>query len=184
MAVSKDRGWLRALRPSFETLASQAPQDEAGDSFTSSRDETFDSIVKQHLTSVRIPAARSARVLHPFRPRSMSRGRREDRVRAAPAVSCAKCTTKSAHEHTGSAENTRPSLRDGLQLITCSSRRTAFLPPSSPGSFASRKLDTSTAVPEPHAFAVRLARARQSRARRPPHLIATFVTIATRPSFG
>jgi hypothetical protein len=89
VAVSKDRGWLRALRPSFETLASQAPQDEAGDSFTSSRDETFDSIVKQHLTSVRIPAARSARVLHPFRPRSMSRGRREDRVRAAPAVSCA-----------------------------------------------------------------------------------------------
>jgi hypothetical protein len=135
-------------------------------------------------TCIRIPAARSVRVLHPFRPHSMSRGRREDRVRAAPAVSCAKCTTKSAHEHTGSAENTRPSLRDGLQLITCSSRRTAFLPPSSPGSFASRKLDTSTAVPEPHAFAVRLARARQSRARRPPHLIATFVTIATRPSFG
>ena len=106
-------------------------------------------------TCIRIPAARSVRVLHPFRPHSMSRGRREDRVRAAPAVSCAKCTTKSAHEHTGSAENTRPSLRDGLQLITCSSRRTAFLPPSSPGSFASRKLDTSTAVPEPHAFAVR-----------------------------
>jgi hypothetical protein len=40
------------------------------------------------------------------------RGRREDRVRAAPAVSCANCTKK-AHEHTGSAEAFRPSLRDG-----------------------------------------------------------------------
>ena len=32
------------------------------------------------------------------------RGRREDRVRAAPAVSCAKRTEENAHEHTGSAE--------------------------------------------------------------------------------
>ncbi len=49
------------------------------------------------------------------------RGRREDRMRAAPAVSCANCTEKSAHEHTGPAENTRPSLRNGLRLISCSS---------------------------------------------------------------
>ena len=42
------------------------------------------------------------------------RGRREDRVRAAPAVSCAMCTRKCAHEHTGPAESIRPSLRNGL----------------------------------------------------------------------
>ena len=42
------------------------------------------------------------------------RGRREDRVRAAPAVSCAMCTKKCAHEHTGPAESIRPSLRNGL----------------------------------------------------------------------
>src|SRR6476620_3390049 len=42
---------------------------------------------------------------------SSNRGRREDRVRAAPAVSCAKCTEENAHEHTGSAEAIRPSLR-------------------------------------------------------------------------
>jgi hypothetical protein len=42
------------------------------------------------------------------------RGRREDRVRAAPAVSCAMCTKKCAHEHTGSAESIRPSLRNGF----------------------------------------------------------------------
>src|SRR6476620_12679431 len=42
------------------------------------------------------------------------RGRREDRVRAAPAVSCARCTKQNAHEHTGSAEAFRPSLRNGF----------------------------------------------------------------------
>ena len=42
------------------------------------------------------------------------RGRREDRVRAAPAVSCAMCTKRCAHEHTGSAESIRPSLRNGF----------------------------------------------------------------------
>ena len=43
-----------------------------------------------------------------------SRGSRECRVRAAPAVSCARCTKKSAHEHTGSAEAVRHSLRNGF----------------------------------------------------------------------
>src|SRR6478609_11550859 len=42
------------------------------------------------------------------------RGSRECRVRAAPAVSCAICTKKSAHEHTGSAEAVRHSLRNGF----------------------------------------------------------------------
>ena len=42
------------------------------------------------------------------------RGRREDRVRAAPVVSCANAHSKNAHEHTGSAEAVRPSLRNGF----------------------------------------------------------------------
>lgn len=42
------------------------------------------------------------------------RGRREDRVHAAPAVSRANCANKNAHEHTGSAETLRPSLRNGF----------------------------------------------------------------------
>jgi hypothetical protein len=42
------------------------------------------------------------------------RGRREDRVHAAPTVSCAKGRSKNAHEHTGSAETLRPSLRNGF----------------------------------------------------------------------
>ena len=43
-----------------------------------------------------------------------NRGSREDRVLAAPEVSCARCTEKCAHEHTGSAETLRPSLRNGF----------------------------------------------------------------------
>ena len=37
------------------------------------------------------------------------RGRRECRMHAAPAVSCASCTKENAHEHTGSAEAIRHS---------------------------------------------------------------------------
>src|SRR6266536_4249618 len=42
------------------------------------------------------------------------RGSRECRVRAAPAVSCASLCEECAHEHTGSAEAIRHSLRDGF----------------------------------------------------------------------
>ena len=45
------------------------------------------------------------------------RGRREDRVRAAPEVSCAKVANRNAHEHTGSAEAVRPSLRNGFNSL-------------------------------------------------------------------
>jgi hypothetical protein len=42
------------------------------------------------------------------------RGSRECRMRAAPAVPCAKWVEKNAHEHTGSAEAIRHSLRNGF----------------------------------------------------------------------
>ena len=63
------------------------------------------------------------------RSATLKRGRGEDRVRAAPAVSRAKThIAKSAHEHTGSAEAVRPSLRNGF---------TAYfvLSPARPGLF-------------------------------------------------
>ena len=59
-----------------------------------------------------------------FRP---TQGRREDRVRAAPAVSCAKCTKGNAHEHTGSAEAVRPSLSNGLTAYNALSPVPGFL---------------------------------------------------------
>jgi hypothetical protein len=42
------------------------------------------------------------------------RGRRECRVRAAPAVSCASSAKKSAHEHTGERRTLRHPLRNGF----------------------------------------------------------------------
>src|SRR6267378_7689611 len=59
-----------------------------------------------------------------------------------------------------------------LRLTSCSSRRTALLPPSPPRSFASPGLSASTAAPEPHDFTVRIRRVRLSRHQRPSHLTA------------
>src|SRR3954469_9889280 len=112
-----------------------------------------------------------------------TRGRREDRVRAAPAVSCARCTKQNAHEHTGSAETLRPSPRNGFTAYNVISPATGSLAtviPEKP--LASHELDTSVGVSGPHDFAVRNSRTRLVRCRvhRIPH--PTFVTIAKRPS--
>src|SRR5438270_9571367 len=58
------------------------------------------------------------------------RGRREDRVLAAPAVSRAICAQERAHEHTGQREHSGLPCAMALRLTSCSSRRTALLPPS------------------------------------------------------
>ena len=86
---------------------------------------------------------------------------------AAPAVSRASAHGKSAHEHTGSAGASRPSLRSGFTAYF------ALFPEN--GSFASvacasyRKLSASTAAPEPRDFAVRVGRVRLARLPCPPH---------------
>src|ERR1700737_3279866 len=59
------------------------------------------------------------------------RGRGECRMRAAPAVPCAIVIGKNAHEHTGSAEAIRPSLRNGFTAYSALSPVSrALLPPS------------------------------------------------------
>src|SRR5260221_11709390 len=45
------------------------------------------------------------------------RGRREDRVRAAPAVSCAMCIKNAAHEHTGQRRTPGLPCAMALRLI-------------------------------------------------------------------
>ena len=101
-----------------------------------------------------------------------NRGRREDRVRAAPAVSCAMCTKKT---HTSIQVQRRQSglpCAMVLRLIrallgdrlSCHRRLR---------SVASRELDASIGAPGPHDFAVRVTRVRQSRIRVhriPPHV--------------
>jgi hypothetical protein len=114
---------------------------------------------------VRLLAARSARGL-PERLSLQERGSRECRVRAAPAVSCAKCTRKCAHEHTGSAETLRHSLRNGFTAYAVLSpaknsschRRCRLDGGYDPvGSYQPPAAWHQQRVSGPHGFAVRLA---------------------------
>ena len=97
-----------------------------------------------------------------------NRGSRECRVLAAPAVSCAMCTRKCAHEHTGTAGALRHSLRNGftayaaLSLETnssCLHRRR--IDGSSKTRLGLRKPPPTShqqRVSGPHGFAVRIER--------------------------
>src|SRR5712671_5283113 len=99
-------------------------------------------------------------------------GRREDRVRAAPAVSRAIAHRERAHEHTGSAEAFRPSLRGGSTAYFVLSPVNGSFATVALKKLASQELDASTAASGPHDFAVRSSHARQSWPSRPPHLTA------------
>ena len=113
-----------------------------------------------------------------------NRGRREDRVRAAPAVSRAIAHRKSAHEHTGSAETLRPSLRNGFTAYFVLSPVNGSFATVAPEKLASQELDASTAASGPHDFAVRFSHPRQSWHPRPPQPVPTFVTMADAPLVG
>jgi hypothetical protein len=145
-------------------------------------------------THLRLLAARCARGLQIHsapkrrgRRATLKRGRREDRVHAAPAVPCAKVTNKNAHEHTGSAETLRPSLRDGVTAYS-------VLSPARPELVCHRRpcdakhhheLDTShrgvrtTRLRRPRTLALVF-----SQTPRPPHPAARVVTCATPLSSG
>ncbi len=136
-----------------------------------------------------------ARALLRFRPQGRAQatlkrgrrrpqgGRREDRVHAAPAISRANRTKENAHEHTGSAEAVRPSLRNGFTVSFVLSPVIGFLATVAPKKLASRGLDASIEAPGPHDFAVR------NQSRSSVVAIASiashraFVTIASRPSY-
>ena len=80
------------------------------------------------------------------------------------------------------AENTRHSLRNGFTAyFVLSPENGSFASVAPLEAIASRCIDASTATSGPHAFAVRLRRARQAQHQRPPHPRPTFVTCA-RPS--
>jgi hypothetical protein len=83
-------------------------------------------------------------------------------VRAAPAVSRANAHNKNAHEHTGSAEAIRPSLRNGFTAYFVLSPVNGFLATVAAQDMNLAQLDASTAASGPHDFAVRLSHARQS----------------------
>ena len=61
------------------------------------------------------------------------RGRRECRMRAAPAISCAVCTRSARMSIQVKRRTSDIPCAVALRLITCSPRRTALLPPLRPG---------------------------------------------------
>src|SRR2546430_2443736 len=106
-------------------------------------------------------------------PPSKIRGRREDRVLAAPAVSCAIAHWESAHEHTGTGGASRPSLRSGFTAYFVLSPVNGSFATVAPKKLASQELDASTAASGPHDFAVRFQRVR----------LAPFASIASHRTF-
>ena len=100
---------------------------------------------------------------------------KEQRAQGRPGARCTrglvcKMHKANAHEHTGSAESIRPSLRDGFTAYNGLSPVTGLCCHRRPReAFASQELDTSVGVSGPHDFAVRI-QSRSSRAPpRPPH---------------
>ena len=116
-------------------------------------------------------------LLEASRPRN-DRGRREGRVPTAPMVRVQK---KARGRTTGSAEDTRPSLRNGFNgLLRALPGDRALLPPS-PQSARLRApgLSASVGAPGPHGLAVRARVSRPLPPTRPPHPTSTFVTTRT-----
>jgi len=90
---------------------------------------------------------------------------------------------KNAHEHTGSAETLRPSLRSGFTAYTCSPRRSGFACHRRPRSL-SCELDANPEAVRTTRLR-RTLRPRSSRApSRPPQPIPTFVTLRNAPPSG
>ena len=82
-------------------------------------------------------------------------------MHAAPAVSCANMHKKNAHEHTGSAEAIRHSLRNGFTAYNVLSPVIGLSCHRRPEKRASHELDASVEASGPHDFAVRLKAVRQ-----------------------
>ena len=112
------------------------------------------------------------------------RGRREDRVRAAPAVSRANAHSKNAHEHTGSAETLRPSPRNGFTAYFALSPVNGSFATVAAQDMSLPQLDASTAASGPHDFAVHVMCIRRAHTSRPPRPVPTFVTMANAPLVG
>ena len=96
-----------------------------------------------------------ARAIINSSPHPRIRGRRECRVRAAPAVSCARNCTVGAHEHTGQRKHSDIPCAMALRLTSCSPRWSGLVVTVIPEKRASQELDASVAAPGPHDFAVR-----------------------------
>src|SRR5947208_4720857 len=101
-----------------------------------------------------------------------NRGRRECRVRAAPAVSCARMHIVGAHEHTGQRKHSDIPCAMALRLTSCSPRWSGLVVTVAGGTFpanlapASRRQDHTTS---PYALAFSSGVKKRLTPKRPPH---------------
>jgi hypothetical protein len=107
-----------------------------------------------------------------FRPKDRGAGDPQERAQGRPGARCTrglacKWTTKDAHEHTGSAEAFRPSLRNGFTAYFALSPVIGFLATVAPEKLASQELDASVEASGPHDFAVRISAVRLAALSRP-----------------
>jgi hypothetical protein len=113
-----------------------------------------------------------------------ARGRREDRVRAAPAVSCAlmhkKMRTR-AYRFSGNTPAFPAQWLYGLyRALPGESEPLATIAPER--RWPLKDLTPAIRASGPHDFAARAGTTRQPCRQRPPHPAPRFVTIASRPS--
>ena len=123
-----------------------------------------------------------ARAIINSSPHPRSRGRRECRVRAAPAVSCAKDCAIGAHEHTGQRRTLRHPLRNGFTAYNALSPVSGLVVTVALEKLASKELSASIAAPGPHDFAVRSRTIRLWTAASIASRAQRVVTMAIRPS--
>jgi len=106
-------------------------------------------------------------------------------VRAAPAVSRANLDKESAHEHTGSAETLRPSLRNGFTAYFELSPVTGFLATVAPEKrWLLRDLTPAPGCQDHTTSPSAFRTVRQWCGSRPPHPVPTFATMANAPLCG
>ena len=124
------------------------------------------------------------RFTNSFAPKK--RGRREDRVRAAPAVSCAKANKKTHMSIQVQRKQSGLPCAMALRLISCSPRRdqSLFVTVAPKKRELPANLTPAIGASGPHDFAVRFSHARQSQLSRPPLPAPTSVTMANAPSLG
>src|SRR5450631_2973342 len=99
-----------------------------------------------------------------------NRGRRECRMRAAPAISCAMVEVVRTRAYRA-AEAIRHSLRNGFTTYFVLSPVNGFLATVAPKKLASQELDASAAASGPHDFTVRSRAVRYRHYQRPPRPI-------------
>jgi hypothetical protein len=98
-----------------------------------------------------------------------------------PIAACAMSVVERTRVSQVTPETARHFPRNGLRLTSCSSRRSAFLPPSPLRSLLLRNL-TPASRRQNHTTSPSASRiARQARTQRPPHPAPRFVTLRNAP---